>query len=186
MKPGLFAATILVSTLALTGGGQALALDKAYITGDKAWDKCSSLQEEWLLTLHRIVVSEKPRLKKSADLSIKWRFLAIKVNSLKFKYLLKTDPNRIIRDRGLKAFVELDWFWDDSRDLGKANPDFLIFESEMAKLEKENSSHPDWPELKSYLRAMAKSKEHKKKFDKFLSELTGALRDNGAVKISDQ
>lgn len=184
MKPGLFAATILVSTLALTGGGQALALDKAYITGDKAWDKCSSLQEEWLLTLHRIVVSEKPRLKDSADLSVKWRFTAIKVNSLKFKYLLKTNSTRIIRDKGLKAFVELDWFWDDSRDLGKVNPDFLKLESEMTKLEKENSSHPDWPELKSYLRAISKSEAHKKKFDKFLSDLTGALRENGAVNTS--
>lgn len=185
MKSQWLAAAVGVLILAMCNG-EALALDKVYFTGDPAWDKCASLQEEWLNTLHQIVMSEKPRLKDSADLSLKWRFAAIKVNSLKFKYLLKTDPNRIIRDKGLKAFVELDWFWDDSRDLGKANPDFLILESEMAALEKDNSSHPDWPELKSYLRTLAKSETHKKKFDKFLSELTGALRENGAVKISDQ
>ena len=82
--------------------------------------------------------------------------------------------------------MELDWFWDDSRDLGKANPDFLVLESETAMLEKKNSSHPDWPELKSFLRTMAKSKEHKEKFKKFLSQLTGILRDNEAVKTSGQ
>ena len=186
MKSRFFAAAHCVLILALVGGGQALAIDKAYITGDKTWDKCSSLQEEWLSTLHEIVVSEKARLKDAADLSLKWRFTAIKVNSLKFKYLLQTDSSRIIRDKGLKAFVELDWYWDDSRELGKTNLDFLNLESEMKALEKANSSHADWPELKSYLRTLAKSPAHKEKFDKFLSDLTGAMRNNEAVKTSTQ
>ena len=162
------------------GGGKAFALDKAYITGDIAWDKCSSLQEGWLQTLHDIVLSNKPHLKNSADLSLKWRSTAIKVNSLKFKYLLEAEPGRIIRDKGLKAFVELNWFWDDSRALGKAKPDFLVLESAMKKLEKEHSSHPDWPELKKYLRTLSKSETHKEKFKNFLSGLTGAMRDSEA------
>ena len=129
-------------------------------TGDKTWDKCSGLQEGWLRTLYDIVLSNKPHLKSSAGISLKWRSTALKVNSLKFKYLLKSDPGRIVRDKGLKYFVDLNWFWRDNRDLGKANPSFLKMESEMRELEKENSSHPDWPELKSYLRAMTKSEAH--------------------------
>jgi hypothetical protein len=162
------------------------ALDKAYITGDKAWDKCSSLQEKWLNTLHEIVLSSKPHLKETADLSLKWRFTTLKVNSLKFQYLLKNDPDRIIRDKGLKSFMDFDWFWDDSRDLGKTNPDFLKIEGEMLELEKKNKTHPDWPELKTYLRSITKDKEHKEKFDKFISELTGAMRENETINTSAQ
>ena len=117
----VFCSLILVSL----SNEKGFALDEAFITGDKAWDKCSNLQEKWLKTLHEIVLSSKPHLKESADLSLKWRFTVQKVNSLKFKYLLKNDPDRIIRDKGLRSFMELDWFWNDSRDLGITNPDFL-------------------------------------------------------------
>ena len=186
MTSRLYAVALLVFALALAGNGKATAMDEAYITGDKAWDKCASLQEEWLRALYDIVLANKPRLKGSADLSLKWRSAALKVNSLKFKYLLKTDPGRIIRDKGLKSFVGLNWFWHDSRDLGKANPDFLALESSVKKLEKEHASHPDWPELKSYLRTLAKSEAHTEKFNKFLSDLTGAMRDSGPDKVSAQ
>lgn len=179
---------IVLSILVLitVGLSETIAVDKAFITGDKAWDKCSNLQEKWLKTLHGIVLSSKPHLKESADLSLKWRFTALKVNSLKFKYLLKSDPDRIIRDKGLRSFMELDWFWDDSRDLGKTNPDFLKLEGEMSELEKKNTKHPDWPELKAYLRSITKDKEHKEKFDQFLSDLTGAMRENEAINASTQ
>ena len=80
--------------------------------------------------------------------------------------------------------MELDWYWRDSRDLGGTNPGFLKLESELATIEKENSSHPDWPELKTCLRTIAKSEAHKEKFDKFLSDLTGAMRDDEATKTS--
>jgi hypothetical protein len=174
---------IFVLVVGLT---ETFALDKAFITGDKAWDKCANLQEKWLNTLHEIVLSSKPHLKESADLSLEWRFAVLKVNSLKFKYLLKNDPDRIIRGKGLRSFMELDWFWDDSRDLGKTNPDFLKWESQMADLEKKNTSHPDWLELKTYLRSVTKDKEHKEKFDKFLSDLSGAMRENEAANVSGQ
>ncbi|MGV7220842.1 MAG: hypothetical protein ACQ9MH_04895 [Nitrospinales bacterium] len=177
---------ICILVILSLGTNYCLALDKKFITGDKAWDKCSSLQEKWLGTLHEIVLSSKPHLKNSADLSLKWRFTTLKVNSLKFKYLLENDPDRIIRDKGLRSFMDLDWFWDDSRDLGKSNPDFLKWESEMSVLEKKNNKHPDWPELKAYLRSIAKDKEHKEKFDKFLSDLTGAMRENEGIKASAQ
>ena len=186
MQSRLFAVALCVLVPALMGGGEASALDKAYITGDKTWDKCSRLQEGWLHTLYDIVLSNQPHLKGSADLSLKWRSTSIKVNSLKFKYLLMADPGRIIRDKGLKSFVDLNWFWHDSRDLGKANPVFLKLESEMKELEKANSGHPDWPELKSYLRTLSKSEAHKEKFNKFLSDLTGALRDSEAGKTPAQ
>ena len=163
---------------------EVFALDKVFMTGDKAWDKCSSLQEKWLNTLHEIILSSKPHLKESADLSLKWRLTALKVNALKFQYLLKNDPGRIIRGKGLRSFMELDWFWDDSRDLGKSNPDFLKLEGEMSELEKENKKHPDWPELKNYLRSITKDKEHKEKFDKFLADLTGAMREDEAINAS--
>ena len=86
----------------------------------------------------------------------------------------------------MEAYLDLNWFWRDSRDLGKANPVFLKMESEMRELEKENSSHPDWPELKSYLRTLTKSKEHKEKFNKFLSGLTDALKNIQAGKTPTQ
>ncbi len=161
----------------LAGSGQAYALDKAYVTGDKAWDKCSQIQEAWMHTVYDLVVSQKPPLKDVADISFKWRMTTLKVNSLKFSYLLKEDPGRIIRGKGLKAFMELDWFWDDSREFGEVNPAFLELEKEMEELEKIHSNHPKWPELKQYLRELSKSEEHKGKFDKFLSDLSLALRD---------
>ncbi len=88
--------------------------------------------------------------------------------------------------QGVKVFCGPELVWRDSRDLGKANPVFLKLKSEIQELEKENSSHPDWPELKSYLRSLTKSDAHKEKFNKFLSKLTGALRDNGPGKTPAQ
>lgn len=167
----------------LAGNGFTFALEKPYITGDRVWDKCSQIQEEWIHTIYDLVISQKPHLKDAADLSLKWRMTALKVNSLKFQYLLEKDPDRLVRDMGITAFMELNWFWDDNRDYGKVNPAFLELEKEMTELEEKNSNHPKWPELKQYLQTLSKSEEHKEKFSKFLSDLSAALRD-GVEKAS--
>ena len=102
-------------------GSPAWSKDSATLkTGDKAWDAFIALQTDWTKELHDLVLKEKKEFAEIADLSYQWRRAEMKLDTLKFQYLKKNRPETIERNKGLPAFVTLEWFPDYSEKLEKA------------------------------------------------------------------
>ncbi|QPJ60812.1 MAG: hypothetical protein G3M70_02480 [Candidatus Nitronauta litoralis] len=157
---------LFLSALPAHAGDQTIAK-----TGDKAWDAFIQLQTDWTRQLRDLVLKERKKFKGIADLSYQWRLAEMKLDTLKFLYLKKHRADTIERDKGLPAFVTLEWFPEFSEKLEKSDPVFHKQEVLAASLKKKVEEHENWEGLQEYLKEIQKSKAHKKRFDDFLSEM---------------
>ncbi|MFQ5482907.1 MAG: hypothetical protein ACE5ER_09120 [Nitrospinaceae bacterium] len=140
-------------------------------TGDPAWDGFVALQTRWLRQLHDLILNQRPDFKGIADLSLRWRTEQMRLDTLKFRFLLSHHAAAIQRDKGLPAFLRLEWFPDYTAALEKSGPIFARQEKKAGALKEKVKTHPQWQALQDYLKELQKSPEHKPQFDRFIAEM---------------
>ncbi len=168
-KIGHYLMIILVALL--FQAGVAMGGDNIPKTGDPAWDSLSQVKKDWMLKLYDIVVVDRPELKSVADDSLEWRLKEMEYDTKKFQYMSDKHPDMIIRDRGLHAFTNLDWFPEFSRELSSQDPDFTKLEKKIQQLKQELSKSKNMKALEKFISDLSKDEKHKDKFKKFTSEL---------------
>lgn len=157
-------------------------------TGDQAWDTLSQVKKDWMLKLYDIVVEDRPELKPIADESLEWRLKEMEYDAKKFQYMSEKHPDMIIRDRGLPAFVELDWFPEFSEDLGGKDPSFAELEKNVKQLKAAISKSENWEKLADFINNLSKDEKHKQKFKQFTIELARVQKilSKKAIELSRQ
>ena len=151
--------------------GVALAENGIPKTGDPAWDTLSQVKKDWMLKLYDIVVEDRPELKPAADESLEWRLKEMEYDTKKFQYMSDKHPDMIIRDKGLHAFSNLDWFPEFSEELSRKDPEFALLEKKLKTLKEELSKSKNVKALEEFIKNLNKDEKHKEKFKQFTTEL---------------
>lgn len=151
--------------------GAPLAGESIPKTGDPAWDTLSQVKKDWMLKLYDIVVEDRPELKPVADDSLEWRMKEMAYDTKKFQYMSSKHPDMIVRDKGLHAFANLDWFPEFSEELSSKDPEFAELEKKIKTLKEELSKSEKLKLLEEFIQNLAKDEKHKEKFQKFTAEL---------------
>jgi len=151
--------------------GVALAENGIPKTGDPAWDTLSQVKKDWMLKLYDIVVVDRPELKPAADESLEWRLKEMEYDTKKFQYMSDKHPDMIIRDKGLHAFANLDWFPEFSEELSRKDPEFAALEKKLKTLKEELSKSKNVKALEEFIKTLNKDEKHKEKFKQFTTEL---------------
>jgi hypothetical protein len=162
-------AVILV--VLLLQAGVTLAEEGTPKTGDPAWDTLSQVKKDWMLKLYDIVVVDRPELKPVADDSLEWRLKEMEYDTKKFQYMSDKHPDMIVRDKGLHAFANLDWFPEFSEELSRKDPAFAELEKKIKILQEELSKSKNLKALEEFINNLSKNEEHKEKFKQFTTEL---------------
>jgi len=149
----------------------ALAVESIPKTGDPAWDTLSQVKKDWMLELYDIVVEHRPELKPVADDSLEWRMKEIEYDTKKFQYMADKHPDLIIRDKGLHAFANLDWFPEFSEELSRNDPKFAELEQKIKMLKEELSKKENLKTLEEFIENLSKDEKHQDKFKQFTTEL---------------
>ena len=102
----------------------ALAGDFPVVTGDRVWDAFTEIKKRWMFQLFDLVVSTRPDLKEAAELALEWRIKEMDYDNKRFQYLLKYHSQLIVRDEGLRAFADLDWYPSYTKDFNRLDPSF--------------------------------------------------------------
>lgn len=176
---------ILVGLLFQAGVALAAGTTK---TGDQAWDTLSQVKKDWILKLYDIVVEDRPELKPIADDSLEWRLQEMEYDTRKFQYMSEKHPDMIVRDRGLPAFANLDWFPEFSEDLKGKDPEFAKLEQNVKQLKTAIAESKNWKQLESFINNLSKEEKHKEKFKQFTSELARVQKilSKKAIELSRQ
>jgi hypothetical protein len=163
----------LVVTLValLLQGSVTLAGQSIPKTGDPAWDTLSQVKKDWMLKLYDIVLEDRPELKPVADGSLEWHLKEMEYDAKKFQYMSDKHPDLIIRDKGLHAFSNLDWFPEFSEELSLKDPKFAELEKKIKKLKEELSKSKNMKALEDFINSLSKDEKHKAKFKQFTAEL---------------
>ena len=151
--------------------GMVLAGESIPKTGDPAWDKLSQVKKDWMLKLYDIVVEDRPELKPVADDSLEWHLKEMEYDTKKFQYMSDKHPELIVRDKGLHAFSNLDWFPEFSEELSSKDPKFAELEKKIKMLKEELSKKEKMKVLEDFINSLSKDEKHKEKFTQFTSEL---------------
>ena len=162
---------VSVLVILLLQAGMVWAGDNIPKTGDPAWDTLSQVKKDWMLKLYDIVVEDRPELKPVADESLEWRLKEMEYDTKKFQYMSDKHPDMIIRDKGLHAFANLDWFPEFSEELSQKDPEFAELEKKIKALKDELSKKENLKSLEDFINNLSKEEKHKDKFKRFTTEL---------------
>ena len=162
---------VSVLVILLLQAGMVWAGDSIPKTGDPAWDTLSQVKKDWMLKLYDIVVEDRPELKLVADESLEWRLKEMEYDTKKFQYMSDKHPDMIIRDKGLHAFSNLDWFPEFSEELSQKDPEFAELEKKIKELKDGLSKKENLKSLEDFINNLSKEEKHKEKFKQFTTEL---------------
>jgi hypothetical protein len=157
---------VLLLQASMAGAGESIPK-----TGDPAWDTLSQVKKDWMLKLYDIVLEDRPELKPVADDSLEWHLKEMEYDTKKFQYMSDKHPDMIIRDKGLYAFSNLDWFPEFSEELSRKDPKFAELEKKVKALKEELSKKENVKVLEEFIKNLNKDKKHQDKFKQFTTEL---------------
>ncbi len=179
--------TVILMALLFQAGG-VLAGEAIPKTGDQAWDTLSQVKKDWMLKLYDIVTEDRPELIPIADESLDWRMKEMAYDTRKFQYMSEKHPEMIIRDQGLPAFMELDWFPEFSKDLCGKDPSFAQLEKKVLELKEAIPKSKNWKKLEEFINGLSKEEKHKEKFKQFTAELAHVQKilNRKAIELSRQ
>jgi hypothetical protein len=162
---------VVILVVLLLQAGVSLAEKGISKTGDPAWDTLSQVKKDWMLKLYDIVVVDRPELKPAADESLEWRLKEMEYDTKKFQHMSDKHPDMIIRDKGLYAFANLEWFPEFSEELSRKDPAFADLEKKIKALKEELSKSKSLKTLEEFINNLNKDEKHKEKFKRFTAEL---------------
>jgi hypothetical protein len=124
-------------------------------------------QRQWQQDLADFLSNRRPDLKKLIFVSRDLQLAMIERRSLEFSYLLKTHPERIVRDSGISQFSNFDWTDQDGDALRRSNPDYALLEKRVQVLRQRNDGDPQWPALRAAYQSLAKEAEYQQVYGRF-------------------
>jgi hypothetical protein len=162
---------LVILVVLLLQGTLTLAGQSIPKTGDPAWDTLSQVKKDGFLKLYDIVVVDRPELKPVADDFLEWRLKEMEYDAKKFQYMSDKHPDLIIRDKGLHAFSNLDWFPEFSEELSRKDPKFAELGKKVKTLKAELDKSKNFKVLEDFINNLSKDEKYKEKVKQFTAEL---------------
>lgn len=153
---------ILLATLLAIVTPLAASADSFYDIATQARTKYAAAQEGWQRGLVELVMQISPNFQEIATVQRDLQLAYIEQNTVRFRYLLEHDSNRIILTNGVSQFVNFEWSDKDTKALIESNPKYVQLQKQIVELEKKNNQELDWPKFRTWFRdALSKSGDYK-------------------------
>ena len=166
----VFAGGMLLGMLS-SGFCQSASSDAA---AGKAWTAYTGAQREWQRDLADFQSSRRLGLKDLILLSRDLQLALIELRTLEFHYLLKTHPERIVRNEGISRFSNFDWENPDRDALRRSNADYALVEKRVQTLRQRSDGNPQWPALRAAHRSLEKTAAWQQIYGRFRQQVKEA------------
>ncbi len=157
---------------------------------DPVWQGYERAQKRFQEQVAMLVKQNRPHLESVVRTQLQQEFLRLNLNARKLHFLLEREPERVVRDHGLNAFIRNDWSAADDGLIETAYPDVAKIKKRIQLLKNRIRSHPDWEELRGYvlgdLRDDPKYQQIKQQLDDQLAKLGEQLGGDRRLQIVDK
>ena len=122
------------------------------VTADPAWDRYLTAQKRWQQEVAELNIRKRPDLREACEAELELHWALLDLRAAKVRYLIKNDPARIVRDKGLAHFISIAGFWtaDDSAAIREQNPGFIRLEGQVTRIRDLAMGHPGYAESREY------------------------------------
>lgn len=114
--------------------------------------KFAAAQAGWQRGLAELVIRARPDFRTIASVQRDLQVAYVEQGTVRFRYLLEHDPNRVILTNGVSGLANFAWTDSDTQSLAKVDPSYLLLQKRIATLEKQNDQEPDWPKFRAWFR----------------------------------
>ncbi len=118
------------------------------VTQDELWDKQSKAHRKWQIELAKLLVTKAPHLKELIEIQRDLQLVMLDMRDARYSYLLKHDPEKIIRTKGLSEWINFPWSEEDDADLRASSSEYMKLDAAKQALRKRNQGHASWTELR--------------------------------------
>ena len=163
MASGRRAAALFAISLAI--GSTIAAPARAGVFADCARDAAGrelAAKTGFQRGLRDLIVRQRAAFKPLADVNMALQIAYAEARRAKFDYLLKHDAGRVDTTAGLSRFTNFAWSDADTEKLRAESRLYQALEKRLATLKEQNNAHPDWPQMRQYIRGtLAQSPDFK-------------------------
>jgi len=172
-QKGIVNTTILIVILAIIilGTGAYFIINKKSINNnqpplnsmgvrDEAREKYADAQKKYQNDLYALFLPKWPDLKPVIEVNRNLQVALVDSSTMKFYYLLKHNPNGIVRNQGVSTFANFDWTDEDTQMLRSADLAFTALDDRIKELRISNDGHSMWPEFRNRFKSIVNDKEY--------------------------
>ncbi len=176
--PHLLATTLALACANLSCGVDTQSEYQGCLT--EVYRAYADAQRDWQRALRDLIVKSRPEFRELAELNSELQLLMIDQSAVRFRHLVRVEPQGLRVDEGLAGFVNVGANWSASDEANLlADRDYERLQERLDSLRSLNDGHPDWPALRSYLSSeLAETSAYTRSLSVFqqrVSDLEGEL-----------
>ncbi len=121
--------------------------------GDPAWDRDTAVRRSHQEDITRWIVEHRPELAPIAQAMRDQQLWSIELQSARYAHLVRHDPDRIVRDRGISVWRNFEWNESDDSALQLDQPRVREIIARKEALERSIGEMEGGDELRAFVRA---------------------------------
>jgi len=164
---------LLVVGLFFTQIGDAKAVSQKS-EDQSVWNNYISVKKTFEKDVHGLVSTKWPMEAKLSDAHLKMELARLGQKDDQFDYVLKNNPQRIDRNKGLDDFADLDWSSKDQSALVRTDKSYADKSREVAGLEKAYTNLKGRSDFESHLKEVKGTLEYRSIEDRY-HDMVGRL-----------
>ncbi len=138
---------------------------------DVLWETGANAQKTWQVGLAKLLVTKAPQFKELIELQRDLQLTMINMRSMKYYYVLETDPGRITREKGWSAWANFKWSGEDETKLEARDPGYAKLGIRKKTLREKNQGHPSWPGLRKVFGKIKADEEYQTLYKQLMGTL---------------
>ena len=171
MKSHLLLKSLLVATLFFMQVGEAKAANQKS-EDQSVWNNYISAKKTFEKEVHGLVTTKWPNEKMLSEAHLQLELARLGQKDDQFDYVLKNNPQRIDRNKGLDDFADLDWSAKDQNALAGTDKSYATKTQEVARLEKAYSRLKGRSDFEGHLKEVKGTLEYRSIEDRYHDMVT--------------
>lgn len=163
---GLLVATILFMPFGEGKAGNQKSEDQA------VWNNYISAKKTFEKDVHGLVGTKWPKEKGLSDAHLKLELARLDQKDSQFDYVLKQNPQRIDRNKGLDDFADLGWTDEDQNALAETDKSYATHSQEIVRLEKSYTKLKGRSDFEGHLNDVKGTMEYRSIEDRYHDMVT--------------
>ena len=141
--------------------GQKAGVEVKVEAKDEAREKAAGAQKQFQQEIYEMMASRWAHLEPLLKIHRDNQIARSEAGTLRFYFLLRNHPEKIVRDKGISAFLNFEWSEEDEERLRKTSGEYRKLQGRIDELRRLSDGNRLWPEAREKFALFSKEEDYK-------------------------